>query len=76
MEQSFKKGYSQVPDFRKEKVRTEIMNVLSLEKDHQWCRRLRGDCNLNNAERQAIENVFTSLNIIDIWGSENYKMPS
>lgn len=76
MEKSFKRGYSQVPDFRKVEVRTKIMTVLSIGEYYQWYKRLQGKCNFSLAEREALERIFNEFNIVDIWGKENFQLPS
>lgn len=76
MEKSFRRGYSQIPDYRQKEIKAETMLTLSLNNDQQWARRLRGEIFLNLAERAAIEGIYIKYGIVDIWGSEDFQSPS
>jgi hypothetical protein len=68
---SFKRGYSQIPYKDLKKVKTEIMDALSITSRSQWYERLWGNVVPNVEEKNAIEQVFTKYKVkkTEIWGN-------
>lgn len=65
---SFNRGYQQLPVSKLKEARMRIMEALGLVTEPAFYRRLRGGIEPKISEYRAIENVFHSFGITDIWG--------
>lgn len=65
---SFKRGFDQVPVGVVKTVKSEIMAALGITTHPAWLNRLRGTTEPKVSEAQAIENVFKSHGIKEVWG--------
>ncbi len=65
---SFKKGWSAVPQSKAREVRDRIKKALGITSNPQFYSRLRGIPEPTISEYDAIQGIFTSYGITDIWG--------
>lgn len=65
---SFKKGWSQVPQGRAKEIKKEIMDAFLITTRPSWTKRLKGEIVPTAPQYFAIENIFKSLGITEIWG--------
>ncbi len=65
---SFKRGWLQVRNGDAPKVKKLLMEAMNITTRAGWCNRLRGDVEPKVSEAKAIEKIFTSYGIKDIWG--------
>jgi hypothetical protein len=65
---SFKKGFGQLQQKDAPTVKEKIMNALALKTRQGWWQRLNGLVEPRISEAQAIEKIFASYGITEIWG--------
>lgn len=65
---SFKKGFRQLPICKAKLVQKAIMEALGITARMTWYDRLNGKIEPRVSEAEAIERIFHSQNINDIWG--------
>lgn len=65
---SFKKGWKQLPRCAMTEVRSKIISALELKTVPAFYPRLNGTVEPKISEAQAIEEIFHSYGITDIWG--------
>ena len=65
---SFKKGWKQLPQAKVPEARERIIKALGLQVSTSFYYRLYGKCEPKVSEAQAIEEIFHSYGITDIWG--------
>jgi hypothetical protein len=65
---SFLKGWNKVPRGKSREVKQSIMKALNITSKPQWYARLNGKVEPKVSEVEAIESVFASERIKDIWG--------
>lgn len=64
---SFKKGWNQVPQGKVKEVKDAIMTALDINAANFY-KRLKGDVEPKVSEAAAIEGIFQSYDITEIWG--------
>jgi len=69
-ELSFKKGWYKVPQGKVAAARIKIMSVTGVTTRVAFLNRLNGTVNHTDEERSAIEEIFKSIGITEIWGVE------
>lgn len=67
---SFRKGWNQLTVEQSRKVRDKIISALNLKYRTSFYYRLNGNCEPTVSEAKAIEKIFKSYGIKDIWGNE------
>ncbi len=65
---SFKKGFDQVPIGKADQVKTEIMQSLNIKSKAAWERRLKGNVDPRLSEIKSVETVFAKHGIKQVWG--------
>lgn len=71
-ESSFNRGWSQVPYCFREEARNKLMKVFCITTMSQFYARLRGEVEPKKSQIAAIEEVFGSYGIKEVWGFETY----
>lgn len=66
---SFQKGFNLIPHGRISELKNEIMQALKIKSQPSWFRYLRGETELKPSQTKAIEEIFKSYGIKDIWGN-------
>ena len=67
---SFRKGYDQLMYKDRNKVRSEIMEILGLSTPQSFYLRLSGKIVSKLNEAEAIEAVFAKYSITEVWGEK------
>lgn len=65
---SFQKGFNQISIKEARKLRNDLKEVLKINSRPAWLNRLRGVVEPKVSEAEAIEEVFRSYGITEIWG--------
>ncbi len=65
---SFRKGWRQLPQAKVAEAKGRILKALGLQVSTSFYYRLYGKCEPKVSEAQAIEEIFHSYGITDIWG--------
>lgn len=65
---SFQKGFNKVQNKDLQSVKSEIMTALGLSCRSAWYQRLYGNVEPRVSEKVAIQGVFATYGITDIWG--------
>ena len=65
---SFRKGWNQLPQANVSEARDRIVEALGLQVKTSFYYRLDGKCEPKVSEAEAIEEIFKSYGITDIWG--------
>ena len=65
---SFKKGFDQVPVGKAEAVKAELMAALKITTKSAWERRITGNVDPRVSEIKAVEAVFATHGIKQVWG--------
>lgn len=68
MNRSFEKGWYQLRAMDQPQVRAEIMCFFKQKTIQAFINRRKGMCELNEREREFIEQIFAKYGITDIWG--------
>lgn len=67
-ENSFALGYSQLTVGQAPLVRKRIISALGINNRASWGNKLAGRSTLSPAERLAVEGIFGSFGITEVWG--------
>lgn len=65
---SFKKGWEQLPQSKAQEAKERIVKALGLRFQSSFYYRLYGRCEPKVSEARAIEEIFHSYGITEIWG--------
>jgi hypothetical protein len=65
---SFKKGFDQVPYGKAEELKAKLMGALKIKSRAAWLRRLNGNVDPKASEINAVDAVFAEYGITKGWG--------